>query len=351
MKRLAVISGSRADYNMMLFVAESISQVKKFQVHFWAVNINNQARYETGFGVNEISLNMKASVPAEIFKAMDAIATRTYVKLKDEKIDYVVVLGDRWDIVAVTQAAIMAGVGVIHLGGGETTRGSYDDIFRDWISRAACIHFVVHDEAKNILQDKYGYKNVYTVGSPRMDYMSRVMYYERTTLWKMLGLKPDKKTALVLMHPETSGKGCEAKELAAALKDMKLQSVIIRPGKDRGADQVVRDLEKVGVVRNDVALDEWAGLMRGVDVMIGNSSAGLMETPSYKLPTVNIGDRQEGRWRPANVISCPCSRTAIKAAVTRALRDSFRTMIAPIRNTLADGQCGKRIARVLEEIL
>jgi len=234
-----------------------------------------------------------------VIDSEDAKAT-----LETIKPTHVFVLGDRWEVAEFCLIAIVMGIEIIHQGGGEVSQGAYDDIFRDWISRAASVHFVIDARCFNNLTDRGIRQNVYLCGSPRMDY--EVKINSREIVYQLLRLDPKKKTALLIYHPATLG-GEDPKEIISALKKADLQIMSIRCNTDRGSDEI-DELFKLNFEHHYYTVDHssYVNLLANCDIMIGNSSAGITEAVSYKVPVVNIGDRQKGRSKPNNVIDCRC---------------------------------------------
>lgn len=300
--KLMIISGSRADYNMLENLANELN-IQKFEIECIQIGIENYKGPLTrmfGDSLWETSRHIRTTMP-----------------------DYIIILGDRWEILGAAIAAKMFGVGIIHLGGGETTLGSYDNYFRNMISIVSDYHFVVSKKAKEKLNNMGIKKNVYIVGSPRMDYRHGIVeIITKTTLFKKHNLDPEKKTALVIYHPETINYDIKQVEiLVSALKQTDLQYFIISSGQDKNCLIINEKLKEIAEVHETIEHDEWVSFLYSADILIGNSSAGIMEAPYYGLPVINIGDRQKGRERidEKNVIDCKHDVYEIKEKIYKAV--------------------------------
>jgi len=274
--------------------------------------------------------------------------------------DVVVVLGDRLEMLAAAMAALPLAIPVAHVHGGEVTEGSIDEQVRHALTKLAHLHFVAAasyaERVRRMGEEDW---RVYEVGAPGLDRFRVVRPVSRADLARRLGVALDSPVAIVTFHPETLAPddvAMQADELMAALKSLDGTIVASCPGADAGYATIVERLQALVASRPGTALveslgdDAYAALLREADVMIGNSSSGLIETPSFALPTVNVGLRQAGRLRARNVIDVEHGRDAILAGVARALEPAFRRGLAGLVNPYGDGHAAPRIARVLREM-
>lgn len=270
---------------------------------------------------------------------------RDVLTLTELKPEYIFVCGDRWEIAQICIEAVKLGIKIIHQGGGEVSNGSYDDIFRDCISRMADIHFIIDDRCFNKMFEFARNKKVYTVGSPRTDYLKNA---EILLLKNEYGMNQNKKTALVIYHPATAINE-DHNELISALKESGLHVVCIGANQDKKSDEVNYDFKKAFLFYYDY-LDhcDYVNLISQVDILIGNTSAGISEAPTFKLPFVNVGHRQDGRSKLNNVIDCKCIKESILEAIQKGLKMD-RNQIE--ENRFSDGHASERIAKILKEIL
>ena len=274
--------------------------------------------------------------------------------------DLLVVLGDRVEMLAAAVAALPLAIPVAHLHGGEVTEGAIDEQARHAITKLAHLHFPAAEPyARRIRQMGEEPWRVHCVGAPGLDRFARLAAVGRDDLARRVGLPLRRPTLLVTFHPVTLEPGqadAHSVELAAALERVDGDVVITYPGADAGHDAVIRRLEALAAARPgtrmvpDLGEDAYGGLLREADVMVGNSSSGLIEAPSFGLPVVNVGIRQQGRLRAANVIDVGHGRAEIAAGIRRALAPGFRESLRGLVNPYGDGHAAPRIARVLGSV-
>jgi len=272
----------------------------------------------------------------------------------------VVLLGDRLEMLVAAVAALPLTIPVAHLHGGEVTEGAIDEQARHAITKLAHLHFpAAAPYAQRILRMGEEPWRVHCLGAPGVDRLERLAHLSRAELSRRVGLPLRRPTLLVTFHPVTLEPGeieNQVEELAAALEAVAGDAVITYPGADAGHGAVIRRLEALAATRPGTRLvpalgeDGYCSLLREADVMVGNSSSGLIEAPSFCLPVVNVGIRQRGRLRAANVIDVGTGRAEILAGIRRALDPAFRQSLVGMVNPFGDGHTAPRIARVLAEV-
>ena len=273
--------------------------------------------------------------------------------------DLIVLLGDRAEMLAAAVAALPLTIPVAHLHGGEVTEGAIDEQARHAITKLAHLHFPAAEPyARRIRQMGEEPRRVQCVGAPGLDRFARLAAVPREELARRIGLPLRRPTLLVTFHPvtlEPGEAGRHSAELAGALEMVDGDVVITYPGADAAYETVIRRLESLAATRPGTRMiaalgeDGYGALLREADVMVGNSSSGLIEAPSFGLPVVNVGIRQQGRLRAANVIDVGHGREEIAAGIRRALAPGFRAALRGLVNPYGDGHAAPRIARVLRE--
>lgn len=271
--------------------------------------------------------------------------------------DLMLLLGDRYEILAAATAALLARVPVAHLCGGDITEGAIDDAIRHAITKLAHIHFVTNADArKRVLQLGEDPQNVHDVGSPGLDLIARTPIITREALLASLGLPPRSTFLLVTYHPATLDDDplAECREMLASLDEVGRDIGFVFTGAN--ADPGARGID--GLIGAFVAAHDNAVAVRSLGAeryfsaiahcaaVVGNSSSGLYEAPSFGKPTVNIGDRQKGRLRAASVIDVAGSREAITAAIARAMTIDCHGVVNPY----GDGHASERIVAALKRI-
>jgi UDP-N-acetylglucosamine 2-epimerase (non-hydrolysing)/GDP/UDP-N,N'-diacetylbacillosamine 2-epimerase (hydrolysing) len=268
--------------------------------------------------------------------------------------DLVLVLGDRYEILAAVQAAVVARLPVAHLCGGDITEGAMDDAIRHAVTKLSHLHFVTNEAAaRRVWQLGEDPARVHCVGSPGLDRIRQTKLLDRAAFFRRVGFEPRASNLLVTFHPETlhADPLGQCRELLAALHELGPEFGFIFTGSNadpggRGVDRLVGEF----VAAHDNACAHaslgaalYFSALSHASAVVGNSSSGLYEAPTFKVPTVNIGDRQRGRLRAASVIDCAAERRAIGAAIRKALTLDCAGVINPY----GDGHASERIVAVL----
>jgi GDP/UDP-N,N'-diacetylbacillosamine 2-epimerase (hydrolysing) len=273
--------------------------------------------------------------------------------------DLLVVLGDRFEMLAAAVAALPFALPVAHLHGGEVSEGAFDNQIRHAITKLAHLHMVSADaHARRVRAlGEEGWR-IHTVGAPGLDRIRTTRLLPRGELAAVLELPAEGRWALVTFHPVTleyRETATQVEELVAALEKLDMTLVVTYPNADTAGRTIIERLEelrarspRVRLVKN-LGDDRYLSLLEHADVMIGNSSSGLIEAPSFGLPVVNVGSRQRGRLRGENVIDVEARREEILQGVERALAPGLRRHLRGVANPYGDGHAAPRIARVLRE--
>jgi UDP-hydrolysing UDP-N-acetyl-D-glucosamine 2-epimerase len=274
--------------------------------------------------------------------------------------DLLVVLGDRFEMLAAAAAALPFALPVAHIHGGEITMGAFDNQVRHAITKLSHVHLVAAEAHAAVVagmgEERW---RIHVVGAPGLDRIPATPRLSRAALAAELGLPPDDRWVLVTFHPvtleyaDTEG---HAQELLAALDKIDAALIVTYPNADTasrvlidGFEEFARSRPRVRLVRN-LGDDRYLSLLEHAAAMVGNSSSGLIEAPSFGLPVVNIGSRQHGRLRGDNVIDVGYGRDEILRAVDRALAPGRRDRLRRSPNPYGDGRAAGRIVRVLREV-
>ncbi len=278
-----------------------------------------------------------------------------------QKPNLVLVLGDRFEMHAAALTATVLNLPVAHIHGGELTYGAVDEVFRHSITKLSHFHFVAtEDYARRVRQMGEEDWRVVVSGAPSLDNLTEFRPMDRSELAETVGLPFDPPPILVTFHAETREYDrtvSHAAELLSALREFQLPIVITQPNADAGgraieqmmqtfAQQIphVRYLPNLGTVG-------YFSLMFHAAAMVGNSSSGIVEAPSFGLPVVNVGARQAGRLRAPNVIDVPCTKDAIAVAIRRAITPGFRQSIQGITNPYGNGHAASIIVERLSSMV
>lgn len=293
-------------------------------------------------------------------QAMAAAMAGTAAHLARERPDIMLVIGDRFETFAIAAATVPFNLPLAHVHGGEVSFGAIDDSFRHAITKISHLHFAAtRDYAERILQMGEEPWRVHVSGAPSLDNLRNASLPDRAELARRFGLSLDRPPLLVTFHPVTrqaDDVGIQIRVLLDALRQIDVPVVITAPNADVGGDVIRAELggfiaehPSAVLVENFGSLN-YLAMLRESAAMVGNSSSGLLETPAFALPTVNVGDRQDGRTRASNVIDVPAETDAIVTGLKKALSPEFRQSLAGMTNPYGDGTASDLIVSVLASV-
>jgi UDP-N-acetylglucosamine 2-epimerase (non-hydrolysing) len=303
-----------------------------------------------------VDAHIGSDAPEALAAAFGPIATGVADALRRHRADVMVVLGDRWELLAAVGAAMLLQVPVAHLHGGEITEGALDDRVRHAVTKLADLHLCATDEYRDrILQLGEERWRVHVTGAPALDRFTGVERESAEKIGRRIGAPVTAPWGLVTYHAPTVDR-VEVRERARAVFEVaagRLASVVITyPGLDPGGNVIIEEIERVSGAHAHVhavrSLGEaYPSALASADVMVGNSSSGVIEAASFRLPVVDVGDRQRGRTRPANVIHAEDDRDSIAAAIDRALDPAFRGTLDGLVNPYGTGHAAEHIVAAL----
>lgn len=363
MRQVCYVSGTRADFGLMSATLRRIQMDPRLRLSVLVTGMHLSPLYgETVREIREAAFPIVAEVPLPDSKPSGAamasgIATMLegFTRALDaERPDLVLVLGDRGEMLAAAIAAIHLGIPVAHVHGGERS-GSVDEHVRHAISKLSHLHFVSTAAARERLV-RMGERadRVWVTGAPGLDGIRDVEIVDKALLRAEAGFTGDHPMVLALFHPVVNEPTSPASQVRALLRGARgagCQVLVLQPNSDAGAAEIrdaLNDLERAdGVaVRTHLARDRFLSWMAQCDVMIGNSSSGIIEAASFGTPVVNVGNRQNLREAGANVATVPANESAITAAIISALRSPRPAST----NIYGDGHAGERIVERLATI-
>ena len=367
-RRICVITGNRAEYGLLKWLMTAIAADPRLDLQVVVTGAHLSPQF--GLTRREIEADgIAIDAEVEMLVAGDGgVAAAKSIGLGVigmadalTRLDphLVVVLGDRFEILAAAQAAMMLGLPLAHLHGGELTEGAVDDGIRHAITKMAQLHFVAHaDYARRVIQLGEQPERVFTVGALGAEAALRTERLDRAVLEADLGLPLTAPLLLVTYHPATLGRmepGEAATELVGAL-DRFPQATIILTGvnPDPGHDRVAAVLAAWAAanparvrLRDSLGQRRYLSVMALADAVVGNSSSGMLEAPAMRVPTVNIGNRQGGRLRLASIIATAEDRDSIAAGISQALSGATRRLTQALPPPFGDGDTARRIAEIL----
>lgn len=344
--KICVVTGSRAEYGLLSPVMKELETYFKLQVVVTGAHLSK----EYGYTVKEVEKDYRITdcvdmVLDDTVRGVTRSLGIGVIKFADTfdklKPDIVVLLGDRYEIFAAAQAALIATIPIAHIAGGDTTEGAFDEAIRHSITKMSHIHFTTNEEsARRVRQMGENPDYVFNVGSPGLDAL-KVM--ERKSLERELGFKLKDKNILVMFHPATLDDEDPAEQFMKIL-DAVGDGIFIAPNADTGRGGIADLLRGKERVFDSLPRDVFISLLAHVDVLVGNSSCGLYEAPTLKTPTVNIGDRQGGRLRASSVIDCGFDN--IPEAIEKALMMDCSDVVNPY----GCGDSSEKIVNILRGI-
>lgn len=362
-RKICVVSGGRADYGLLKSPMAAIRETEGLALQLIVTGQHLSAATDRvieadGFIIDRrIDIQLGDDSPAGVTRAMGRALIGFADALHDLSPDMLLLLGDRYEILAAAQAALLARIPVAHIAGGDVTEGALDDSIRHALTKLSHVHFVTNEDAgQRVIQMGEDPSMVHVVGSPGLDEIRRQTPFPRDAFFETLGLRPGPRNLIVTFHPATVEDETQAHcaELIAALDRLDPSTGIIITGSNadsggRLIDAMMTDFASRRpntIFRTSFGQALYYSALTYADAVIGNSSSGLYEAPSFKLPTINIGTRQDGRLKAASVIDCEPERHAIGEAIAKAQRLDCKHVINPY----GDGHTGARIARHIAAI-
>tara|TARA_B100000989_G_scaffold295091_1_gene275402 strand:+ start:48 stop:1196 length:1149 start_codon:yes stop_codon:yes gene_type:complete len=369
MIKIATISSTRADFGLLKNLIKKLNK-NNFKTRLIATGTHFSKQY--GYTYRDI-LNNKIKIDKKINKKIDTSnsigiskimsahifeSSKIFEKLKP---DLIILLGDRYEILASAIAAHICCIPIAHIHGGELTNGLIDDAFRHSITKLSQIHFVANKiYKKRVIQLGENPKKVFDVGGMGVDSIKATSTFSKAELEKILNIKFSEKNLLINFHPETLNKNSakiQTQELLSALKNLKKTSLFFTmPGAENENLDIIKQIKKF-VKKNDdsyffksLGHKKYFSFLKVVDGMIGNSSSGLLEMPSFRKATINLGNRQSGRIKSKSVLDTKIKKKNIIFSIKKIYSKKFINKIKNCKNPYGDGGSSNKIVKVLKKI-
>ena len=347
MRKICVVTGTRAEYGLLSRLMRMIQDSPKTQLQIIATNMHLSPKYGNTFQeiekdgfvidkrvpiIDESAPDCAHSTILEMSRALAGFADA----YRDLLPDLLVVLGDRYEILAAAEAALIMRIPVAHIHGGEVTEGAYDDAIRHSITKMSHLHFTSTEEyRRRVIQLGEQPDRVFYVGALGVENIKKLPLMDKKAIEKEIDFEIDGNTILVTYHPVTLGKRTakdDIEDFIGALEERKdLRVIFTMPNSDTGG-QVIVDAVNGFVERNahrakaykSLGVVRYLSVMKQVAAVVGNSSSGLLEVPSFGVPTLNIGDRQNGRIAAKSVLNCDTDKASVLAGIEEVLSPVFR---------------------------
>lgn len=371
-KNICVITGSRAEFSLLSGLIKKIDQEECFTLQVIACNMHLSPEF--GNTISEIeNEGIKVNKKVEMLLSSDTeIGTCKSTGLgligfadaySELNPDLVVVLGDRYEILAAATAAMFFKIPIAHISGGEITEGAYDDSIRHAVTKMSRLHFTSHEIYRNrVIQMGEDPKHVFNVGSLSIDNIKNTELLTKEQFEKSIDFKLAKSNVLVTYHPETGKKNTNQadvlKDLLKVLDELTDTNIIFTlPNSDDRSREII-SLIKSFVSENlhkskafiSLGYKRYLSALKHVNVVVGNSSSGIVEVPSFKIGTINIGNRQKGRIRTNSIIDCDGNYTSIKNAFKNLQSTNFKKELIKTTNPFGEGYSSEKIINFLKKV-
>lgn len=369
MKKLAVVTATRAEYGLLSPVISKLREMESDDFHVDLIVTGTHLSKKFGETIRDISerIDFEISIPVQSESELDISMNQAECLIKftqlfiENKYDAVVLLGDRYETLAIAIAAGNTRTPVFHMCGGDTTEGAIDEWIRHSITKISYLHFVTNEESRNrVIQLGEDPSRVFNYGSTSIDNIMNLANMSRADALSSIGLG-ECKYALCTYHPATMDNGqvdVEIKELLEAIKGYpEIEFVVTKANADQGGarinellDEADKQIKNVHVYFS-LGARRYLSLMKFSEFVLGNSSSGIIETPAFNVPTVNIGDRQRGRLQAKSVINCGIGHDDIIEAISIALGSEHKAICQKNASLYGDGHSAEKIAKKTFDIV
>ena len=367
-RKVCVITGTRAEYGLLRWVMQGIKESEHLDLQLIVTGMHLSPEFgltiqdiqADGFNIDrKVEMLLSSDTPVGISKSMGLAMIGCADALSDLQPDLLLVLGDRFEIFSMATCAMVAGIPIAHLHGGESTEGVVDESIRHSITKMAHLHFVAAKEYRNrVIQLGERPENVFNVGALGIDNIKRLKLLNRIELEEELDFKLAKKNLLITFHPVTLEKGTcreQMNELLQALAKLKETGLIFTmPNADTESRILFGQINEFckdntqAKAYTSLGQIRYLSCIKHVDGVVGNSSSGILEAPTFHKGTINIGDRQKGRIQASSIINCnPCELDILKA-IDHLHSSSFQTKLNQTINPFGNGGASESIVRKLE---
>jgi len=369
-RKVCVVTGTRAEFGLLRWLMQEIQNQPELELQVVATGMHLSPEFgstwheieDAGFAINaRVEMLLSADSNTAVTKSMGLGVigfADAYERLQP---DIVLVLGDRFEIFAAASAALIAGIPIAHLHGGETTEGAFDEAIRHSITKMSHLHFVAADEyRRRVIQLGEQPERVFNVGGMGIDAIKRIKLLSREELEKSLDFHLGEKNLLITFHPVTlEGGGSSAAQMAELLTALDelddTQLIFTMPNADTGGRKLSAMVSEFVERHSNACVFTSLGQLRyfsclaQIDGVVGNSSSGLAEAPSFGIGTINIGDRQKGRLKADSVIDCQPNSQDILKALGHLYSPEFQQTLKSVKNPYGAGGASGTIAKILAD--
>ena len=369
-RKICVVTGTRAEYGLLHGLMKSINNHNEFELQTLVTGMHLSPEFgltyknikEDGFKINrKIEILLSSDNPASISKSV-ALGLISFADSFNElKPNLIIILGDRFEALSAAIAASFAKIPILHIHGGEVTVGAFDESIRHSITKMSWWHFVAAKEYKNrVIQLGENPKRVFNVGGFGVDLIKKTKLISKNQLMNELGIKFGDKNLLITYHPETLDEESSKNKMKVILEALHnfddINFIFTMPNADQenyALKQLINDFVLLhrdrSIAFNSMGHVNYLSTLQFIDGVVGNSSSGLLEAPTFNIGTINIGERQKGRLKASSVIDCDISTESINNAINTLYTKKFNKVIMATKNPYGNGGAVKKVFNFLKK--
>lgn len=370
MKKIAIVTATRAEYGLLYPIIKELRKRENGDFRIELIVTGTHLCEDYGMTVNEIKDRIDYKIPISVASGTEQNISENQAEVlvkftelfSKNNYDAVMLLGDRYETLAIAIAAGNTKTPIFHLCGGDSTEGAIDEWIRHSITKMSYLHFVTNEDSRRrVVQLGEEPDRVFNYGSTSIDNIMTVADKNKSDALDSIGLS-DCKYALCTYHPvtmEVGGVDSDIKEFLDALKEFQeIEFIVTKSNADQGGARINKLLDKAQEEINNLhvyaslGIRRYLSLMKHAEFVLGNSSSGIIETPAFRRTTVNIGDRQRGRLQSESIINCGTTKEEIINAINKALSKEHKELCTSVISPYGDGHSAKKIAdKVLEIVM
>jgi GDP/UDP-N,N'-diacetylbacillosamine 2-epimerase (hydrolysing) len=368
-RKVCVITGSRAEYGLLRWVMEGIRASDKLELQLIVTGMHLSPEFGSTYEVIEkdgfyidkkVEMLLSSDTPSSISKSTGLALIGFADAFESLKPDLIVLLGDRFELLAAASAALFSRIRIAHIHGGETTEGAFDEAIRHSITKMSLLHFVAaEDYRRRVIQLGENPGNVHLVGGLGIDNILKLELLTKAELENLLNFKFGVKNLLITFHPVTLEDQTSESQITILLKALDsfpdIHLIFTMPNSDSDSRVIFRKIEEYTHSRPNAAVftslgqQRYLSVLSVIDGVVGNSSSGLIEVPSFRKATVNIGDRQKGRLMASSVINSKVDESEIVTGIKKIYSEEFQTILSGTTNPYGSGGASEKIVNFLEK--
>ena len=371
-KKICVVTGTRAEYGILKPLLRKVKEDNELELQLVVTGMHLSPEFgltykqieEDNFRISEkVEILLSSDTPIGISKSM-GLAMISFSEVFDRlKPDLLVLLGDRYEMLSGASSAMVARIPIAHIHGGETTEGAIDEAIRHSVTKMSYLHFTSTEEyRKRVIQLGENPNRVFNVGAMGVEEILNTNLLSKEELEKELDFKIDSKTALVTFHPVTLEENTSEEQfqnILDALDNFKDLKVIFTKANSDTDGRIINKMIDEYVIKNKGKAKAFTSLgqlkyystIKYTDFVLGNSSSGILEVPTFKKPTINIGDRQKGRIQAFSIINSKPNLKEIVNSIDKALSEDFNVIIQNIVNPYGNGDTSRKIMKHIKDFL